>query len=68
LRKEFKLRLFENRVLRRIYEPKRDELIREWGKLHTEELYYLYSSPDIIRVIKSRRMRWAEHVASMGQR
>jgi dephospho-CoA kinase len=68
LRKKLRLRVFENRVLRRMYEPKRDELIREWRKLHTEELYDFYSSPDIIRVIKWRRMRWAGHVASMGQR
>jgi hypothetical protein len=68
LRKKLGLRVFENRVLRRIYEPKRDELTGEWRKLHTEELYDLYSSPDIIRVNKTRRMRWAEHVAHMGQR
>jgi len=68
LRDESRMSVFENRVLRRIYETKRDELTGEWGKLHTEELYDLYSSPDIIRVIKSRRMRWAEHVACMGQR
>ena len=68
LRKKLRLRVFENRVLRRMYEPKRNELIREWRKLHTEELYDFYSSPDIIRVIKWRRMRWAGHVASMGQR
>jgi hypothetical protein len=54
-----------NRVLRRIYGPKRDEITGEWRKLHNEELHNLYSSPDIIRQVKSRRMRWAEHVARM---
>jgi hypothetical protein len=59
--------VFENRVLRRIFGPKRDELTGEWRKLHSEELYNLYSSPDIISKIKSRRMRWAGHVARMGE-
>jgi hypothetical protein len=59
--------VFENRVLRRIFGPKRDELTGEWRKLHNEELQNLYSSPDIIRQIKSRRMRWAGHVARMGE-
>jgi hypothetical protein len=68
LTEERKLRVFVNRVLRKIYEPKRDELTGEGRKLHTEELYDLYPSPDIIRVIKSRRMRWTGHVACMGQR
>jgi hypothetical protein len=58
--------VFENRVLRRIFGPKRDETTGEWRKLHNEELNDLYSSPNIIRVIKSRRMRWAGHVACMG--
>jgi hypothetical protein len=66
LREERKLRVFENRVLRRIFGFKRDE-IREWRKLHKEELNNLYSSPNIARVIKSRRMRWAGHVARMGK-
>jgi hypothetical protein len=68
LREEHRLRVFENRVLRRIFGLKRDEVMGEWGKLHNEELRDLYSSPSIIRVIKSRRMRWASHVARMGRR
>jgi hypothetical protein len=59
--------VFENRVLRRIFGPKRDEVTGEWRKLHKEELHNLYSSPDIIRQVKSRRMRWAGHVARMGE-
>jgi hypothetical protein len=55
--------VFENRVLRRIFEPKRDEVTGEWKKLHNKELDDLYSSSSIIRIIKSRRMRWAGHVA-----
>ena len=66
LREEHRLRVFENRVLRRIFGPKRDEITEEWRKLHNEELTDRYSSPNIIRVIKSRRMRWAGHVARMG--
>jgi hypothetical protein len=62
------LRVFENRVLRRIFGPKRDEVTGEWRKLHNEELRDLYSSPSIIRIIKSRRMRWAGHVARMGEK
>jgi hypothetical protein len=58
----------ENRVLRRIFGPKRDEVTGEWRKLHNEELRDLYSSPSIIRVIKSRWMRWAGHVARMGEK
>jgi hypothetical protein len=58
--------VFENRVLRRIFGPKRDEVTGEWTKLHNEELHILYSSPNIIKQIKSRRMRWAGHVARMG--
>jgi hypothetical protein len=57
LRKEHRLRVFENRVLRRIFGPKRDEVMGDWRKLHNEELHNLYSSPSIIRMIKSRRMR-----------
>jgi hypothetical protein len=60
--------VFENRVLRRIFGPKRDEVTGEWRKLHNEELHNLYPSPNIIRMIKSRRMRWAEHVARMGEK
>jgi hypothetical protein len=59
--------VFENRVLRRIFGPKRDEVTGKWRKLHIEELHNLYSSPNIIRQIKSRRMRWAGHVARMGE-
>jgi hypothetical protein len=58
--------VFENRVLRRIFGPTREEVTGEWRKLHSGELYNLYSLPDIIRQIKSRRMRWAGHVARMG--
>jgi hypothetical protein len=67
LREEHSLRVFENRVLRRIFGPKRDEVTGEWRKLHSEELHNLYLSPDIIRQVKSRRMRWAGHVARMGE-
>jgi hypothetical protein len=63
LREERRLRLFENKVLRRIFGPKRDELTREWRKLHSEEPKDLYLSPIIVRVIKSRRMGWLGHVA-----
>jgi hypothetical protein len=59
--------VFENRVLRRIFEPKRDEVIRGWRKLHNEELHGLYSSPSIVRVIKARRVRRAGHVARMEE-
>jgi hypothetical protein len=65
LREEHRLRVFENRVLRRIFGPKRDEMTGEWRELHNKELSDLYSSPSIIRIIKSRRMRWAGHVAQM---
>ena len=66
LREERRLRVFENGMLRRIFGPKRDEVTGECRKLHNEELKGLYSSPNIVRVIKSRRMRWAGHVAHMG--
>jgi hypothetical protein len=66
LGKEHRLRVFENRVLRKIYGPKRGE-DGSWRKLHNDELHDLYSSPNIFRVIKSRRMRWAGHVAHMGE-
>ena len=67
LREERKLRMFENMVSRRICRPRRDEAKGEWKRLHNEELNDLYSSPNIVRVIKSRRMRWAGHVARMGE-
>jgi hypothetical protein len=60
--------VFENRVLRRIFGPKRNEVTGEWRKLHNKEIHDLYSSPSIIRIIKSRRMRWAGHVARMGEK
>ena len=59
--------MFENKVLRRIFGPRRDEVTGEWRRLYTEELNDLYSSPNIVRVIKSSRMRWARHVARMGE-
>jgi hypothetical protein len=68
LREERRLRVFGNRVLRRIFGPKKDEVTREWRKLHSEWLNDLYSSPNIIRLINSRRMRWAGHVARMWER
>jgi hypothetical protein len=68
LREELRLRMFENRVLRRIFVSKMDEITGECRKLHNEELNDLYLSPNIVRVIKSRRMRWAVHVARMGER
>ena len=67
LREERTLRVFENRVLRRIFGPKRDEVTRECRKLNKKELYDVYSSPNIVRVMKSRRMRWVGHVAPMGE-
>ncbi|KAJ4437065.1 hypothetical protein ANN_17200 [Periplaneta americana] len=67
LREENRLRVFENKVLRKIFKAKRDEVTGEWRKLHNAELHALYSSPDIIRNIKSRRLRWAGHVARMGE-
>ena len=66
LREEHRLRVFENRVFRRVFGPKRDEVTGEWRKLHNEELRDLYSLPNIVRVVKSRRMSWAGHVARMG--
>jgi len=66
LREERRLRVFENRVLRRIFGPRWDEVTGKWRKPHNEELNDLYCSPNIVRVIKSRRMRWAGHVARMG--
>jgi hypothetical protein len=68
LREEHRQRLFENRVLRRIFGQKRDEVKGSWSKLHNGELHNLYSSPNITRTIKSRRMRWAGHIARMGKK
>jgi len=68
LREELRLRVFENRVLRRIFGPKRDEVTEEWRQLHNEEFNNLYSSPIIVWAIKSRKMRWAGHVARTGER
>jgi hypothetical protein len=67
LREGHRLRVFENRVLRRIFGLKRDEVTGGWRKLHNEELHGLYSSPSTVRVIKARSMRWAGHVARMGE-
>jgi len=68
LKEERRLRVFENRVLRGIYGPKRDEVREEWRKLHNEELNDLYCSPNIVRVVISRRTRWAGHVCAYGVR
>jgi hypothetical protein len=67
LREEHRLRVFENRVLMRIFGPKEDEVKGGWRKLHNEELHNLYCSPSVIRMIKSRRMGWAGHVTRMGR-
>jgi hypothetical protein len=66
--KKYRLRVFENRVLSRLFRPKRDEVTGDWKKLQNKELHSLYSSPNIFRVIKSRGMRWAGHVARMGDK
>jgi hypothetical protein len=67
MREECRLRVFGYRVLRRIFGPKRDEVTGEWRRIHTEELYALYFSPNFIRVIKSRRQRWTGHLARMEE-
>jgi hypothetical protein len=67
LREENRLSVFENRVLKRIFGPKRDKVIEGWRNMHNEELHNLYSSPSIIRTIKSKRTRWAGNVARMGR-
>jgi hypothetical protein len=64
---ECRLRIFVNRVLRKIFVPKKDEVTGEWRRLHNKELHALYSSPNIIRVIKSRTLRWGGHVTRMGE-
>ena len=66
LREERRLRLFDNRVLRRIFGPKRDGVTRNWRRLHNQEFYCLYSLPNVIRVVKPSRMRWVGHVAHIG--
>jgi hypothetical protein len=68
VKEEHRLRVYENRVLRRIFGPKRDEVTGEWRKLHNKKLHDLYTLPSIIRIIKSQRMRWVGHVARMGER
>jgi len=68
LKAERKLRVYENMVLRGIFGPRRDEVTGKWRRVHNEELHYLHSSPSIVRVIKTRRMRWDGHVARMGDR
>ena len=65
---ERRLTVSENRVLRKMFRPKRDEVTGEWRRVHSEEINGLYSSPNIIRVIKSKRMRWVGHVTRMGER
>jgi hypothetical protein len=67
VRDEHRLRVFENRVVRRMLDSERDEMTGDWRKLHNEELHNLYSSPSIIRMIKSRRMRWVGTIARMGR-
>ena len=67
VQEERKLRVFENMVLRRIFGPRMDEVTEEWRRLYNEELNDLYCSPNIVRVIKSRRIRWAGHVVRMGE-
>jgi hypothetical protein len=67
LREERRMRVFENRVLRRIFGPKKDEVTEEWRNLNNEELNALYCSPNIVRVIQSRRMRWVGHIERMGR-
>jgi hypothetical protein len=68
LKEEHRLGVFENRVLRRIFGSKSDEVTAEWRKLHNEEIHDLYSSPSITRIVKARRMRWAGHVARRGEK
>jgi len=65
---EHKLRVFENKILRKIYGPKRDEMTGEWRRLHNDELYGLYDSPNVVKIMKSRRLRWADHVSRMEKK
>jgi len=65
---EHKLRVFENKVLRKIYRKKRDEMTGEWRRLHNEELHGLYDLPNVVKIMKSRRLRWAGHVARMREK
>ena len=67
LTEKYRLKVFSNRMLKRIFGPKREEVTEEWRRLHNKELYAVYSSSDIIRVINSRRLRWAGHVARVGK-
>jgi hypothetical protein len=68
LREERRLRVFENRVLKRVFGPKTDKVTGEWRKLHKEDLSDLYSLPNIVRAVKSKRMRWVGHLARMGEK
>jgi hypothetical protein len=68
LREEYRLRVFENKMLRRRFGPKRDDIIRRWRRLHNEGIHNVCPSPNIIRMINSRRMRWVEHVASIEKK
>jgi hypothetical protein len=68
LREKYRLRVFKNRVLRRLFRSKKGEMVGDWRKFHNEELHNLYSSPNVIRMSNSRRIRWAGHVERMGEK